>query len=157
VKFFHHTLRLNTQSLNPSGGSTSIIDLTPQLHALIAQANIQQGSITITSQHTTAAITINENEPRLLLDLQRFLARLVPPEAEYAHNDIEARGMPDEPRNAHAHIAAMLLGATTTLGITDGRLALGQYQSVLFVELDGPRARSIAVQISGIASAINAA
>jgi len=146
VKFFSHTLRLSTL------GSTSILDLTPQLQALIVQENIQAGTLTITSQHTTAAITINENEPRLLVDVQHFFARLVPKEAEYTHNDIEARGMPDEPRNAHAHIVAMLLGATTTLGITGGRLALGQYQSVLFVELDGPRERTVAVQISGIAA-----
>ena len=144
--FFSHTLRLSTL------GSTSIIDLSPQLQALIAQQNIQVGTITVTSQHTTAAITINENEPRLLVDVQHFFARLVPQEAEYTHNDIEARGMPDEPRNAHAHIVAMLLGATTTLGITGGRLALGQYQSVLFVELDGPRERNVVVQISGVAT-----
>ena len=105
----------------------------------------------MTSQHTTAAITVNENEPRLLQDVQHFLTRLVPKDAEYLHNDIEARGMPDEPRNAHAHIAAMLLGATVTLGIHGGRLALGQYQSVLFVELDGPRSRQVGVQIGGLA------
>lgn len=152
MKFFSHTLHLNTQSLKASGGSTSILDLTPQLQALIVQADIQEGTITVTSQHTTAAITINENEPRLLADVQHFLKRLVPEHDQYAHNDIEARGMPDEPRNAHAHIAAMLLGATTTLGIAGGRLALGQYQSVLFAELDGPRERNVAVQISGTTS-----
>jgi len=69
VKFFSHTLRLSTLGSTNTMGSTSIIDLTPQLQALIAQENIQAGTITVTSQHTTAAITINENEPRLLVDV----------------------------------------------------------------------------------------
>lgn len=141
----HHTLRLNTDA------TTGVYDIAPQLRELIAREGIRDGWITVTSQHTTAAITVNENEPRLLQDVQRFLTRLVPKDAEYLHNDIEARGMPDEPRNAHAHIAAMLLGATTTIGIHGGRLVLGQYQSVLFVELDGPRARHVGVQIGGLA------
>jgi len=143
VNVSHHTLRIQTEA------PTSVHDLTPELHALIERAGVRAGWVIVASQHTTAAITINENEPRLLDDLQRFLARLVPKDAEYLHNDIEARGMPDEPRNAHAHIAAMLLGATVTVGIAAGRLALGQYQSVLFVELDGPRSRTVHVQITG--------
>ena len=101
--------------------------------------------------HTEAVTGLYDLTPQLLEDVQRFLARLVPKDADYLHNDIEARGMPDEPRNAHAHIAAMLLGATVTLGIHGGRLALGQYQSVLFVELDGPRSRQVGVQIGGLA------
>lgn len=141
----HHMLRLATES------ATGVYDITPPLRELIARERIDDGWLIVTSPHTTAAITVNENEPRLLDDVQRFLARLVPKDAEYLHNDIEARGMPDEPRNAHAHIAAMLLGATATLGVRDGRLALGQYQSVLFVELDGPRARRVSVTIGGVA------
>lgn len=145
MRLAHHTLTLHTN------GSTELCDITPQIHELSAREGIRDGWITVTSQHTTAAITVNENEPRLLQDVQRFLMRLVPKDAEYLHNDIEARGMPDEPRNAHAHIAAMLLGATATLGVQGGRLALGQYQSVLFVELDGPRSRHVGVQIGGLA------
>ncbi len=137
----HHVLRLATAS------ATGIYDITPQLRELIARERVDDGWLIVTSQHTTAAITVNENEPRLLEDVQRFLARLVPQDGAYLHNDIEARGMPDEPRNAHAHIGAMLLGATSTLGIHDGRLALGQYQSVLFVELDGPRQRQVSIQL----------
>lgn len=141
----HRTLRIETDA------AAGVYDITPALHDLVAGAGYRDGWVTVTAQHTTAAVTVNENEPRLLEDLKRFLAKLVPEDAEYLHNDIEARGMPDEPRNAHAHIAAMLLGATATLGVRDGRLALGQYQSVLFVELDGPRARRVSVTIGGVA------
>ena len=145
MKIVHHTLRIETDA------STNIYDITPRLRKLIADEAIRDGWAIVTSQHTTAAVTINENEPRLLQDVQQFFARLVPKEADYLHNDIGARGMPDEPRNAHSHIAAMLLGASTTIGIARGRLALGQYQSVLFVELDGPRSRQVQVEIAGLA------
>lgn len=126
-----------------------IHDLTPRLREVVAASGIRQGSVLVSSRHTTCAITINENEPRLLEDLKRALARLVPKGAGYLHDDIEARGLPDEPPNADAHLAAMLLGASQTVPVADGTLALGTWQSVLFVELDGPRRRTVSVLIAG--------
>lgn len=143
MKTIHRVIELETTT------ESEIRDLTARLRQLLGDAGVRNGYLLVSSRHTTCAITINENEPRLIEDLKRFLARLVPKSDDYLHNDIEARGMPDEPRNAHAHIAAMLLGATVTVGIAAGRLALGQYQSVLFVELDGPRSRTVHVQITG--------
>lgn len=124
-------------------------DLTPTLRALLAETRVRHGHLLVSSRHTTCAVTINENEPRLIEDLKRFLARLAPKSGNYLHNDIEARGMPAEPRNAHAHLAAMLLGAAQWVPVADGALALGTWQSVLFVELDGPRRRAVSVQITG--------
>lgn len=139
----HHPLELET------GAAMDVHDLTPRLRALVAASGVRHGQMLVSSRHTTAAVTVNENEPRLIEDLKCFLARLVPKDAGYLHNDIEARGMPDEPRNAHAHLAAMLLGHAQTVGVVDGELALGTWQSVLFVELDGPRPRTVSVQIVG--------
>jgi secondary thiamine-phosphate synthase enzyme len=131
-----------------TAAEVEVIDLTPRLRELLAQSGVCAGLLTVSTRHTTTALTINENEPRLLEDLKRTLARLVPKTGDYLHNDIAARGAPtDEPPNAHAHIAAMLLGTTETLPVADGALALGTWQSVLFVELDGPRRRTVEVQI----------
>ncbi|HRQ06010.1 MAG TPA: YjbQ family protein [Nitrosomonas halophila] len=88
----------------------SFHDLMPQLRKLVAEAGVRQGWMIISAMHTTGAIIVNENEPRLLEDIENVLDRLVPKHDDYLHNDIFARTMPDKPRNAHAHIASMLLG-----------------------------------------------
>jgi secondary thiamine-phosphate synthase enzyme len=66
------------------------------------------------------------------------------------HNDLHLRDVPpDEPMNAHSHLMAMMLSTSEVIPIVHGQLALGTWQSVLFFELDGPRKRSVFVQISG--------
>lgn len=139
----HFTLEFDTVK------GVSLIDLTADINRKIAESGIQNGVATVCSQHTTTAITINENEARLVDDVRLYLNRLVPPNDHYLHNDIHLRDCPqDEPENAHAHIAAMLLGATESIPIQDGSLRLGTWQSVMLVELDGPRKRSVAIQLS---------
>jgi len=100
--------------------------------------------------HPTPALYVNENEPRLLEDLRRFLTRLAPPGVGYLHDDIELRDCPpDEPRNAHSHLAAILLNSTEVVPVAGGRLVLGTWQSLLLAELDGPRDRTVRVQLLG--------
>ena len=125
-------------------------DLMPAIRSAIAGSGIRQGFVTVTSQHTTTAIAINENESRLVEDVKAFLKRLIPPEERYLHNDISLRDCPpDEPENAHSHLAAMLLGSSEVIALADGVLQLGQYQSVMLYELDGPRRRKVSVQVYG--------
>ena len=128
----------------------SLHDLTPAIKALVVSAGIQSGFVTVTSQHTTTAIAINENEERLAEDVKAFLTRLIPPNDRYMHNDIALRDCPeDEPENAHSHLAAMLLGSSEVVALSSGELMLGQYQSVMLYELDGPRRRAVSVQVYG--------
>lgn len=125
-------------------------DLMPGIQDSIARSGIKQRFVTVTSQHTTTAIAINENEERLVEDVKAFLSRLIPPDKGYLHNDIALRDCPpDEPENAHSHLAAMLLGSSEVIALVDGVLQLGQYQSVMLYELDGPRRRKVSVQIYG--------
>lgn len=122
----------------------------PELKKTIARSGIRNGFVTITSQHTTTAIAINEHEARLIEDIKAFLTRLIPPRDRYLHNDITLRDCPpDEPENAHSHLAAMLLGSSEVVTLADGEMVLGQYQSVMLYELDGPRTRRVSVQIYG--------
>ena len=93
----------------------------------VIQSGIRNGFLTITSQHTTTAVCINENEQRLLQDVKTFLTRLIPPQDKYLHNDIALRDCPeDEPENAHSHLAAMLLGSSEVVPLSQGKLVLGQ-------------------------------
>lgn len=128
----------------------SLHDLMADIRKAVAASGIRNGFVTVTSQHTTIAITINENEPRLLEDVKAFLTRLIPPGDRYLHNDIQLRDCPpDEPENAHSHLAAMLLGSSEVIALADGELVLGKYQSVMLVELDGLRRRRVSVQVVG--------
>ncbi len=125
-------------------------DLMPGIREAIANAGIKNGFVTVTSQHTTTAIAINENEARLVEDVKAFLTRLIPPSDRYLHNDIALRDCPpDEPENAHSHLAAMLLGSSEVIALVESELQLGQYQSVMLYELDGPRKRKVNIQIYG--------
>ncbi len=129
----------------------SVSDITAQLQEAVRSSGIEEGVVTISSRHTTCAISVNESEERLLEDIRTFFLRLAPPQARYLHNDLHLRTNipPDEPENAHAHLIAMLLGNSESLCIHQGALVLGRYQAVLFIELDGPRERSVAVQVLG--------
>jgi secondary thiamine-phosphate synthase enzyme len=133
-----------------TGHGIALHDLMPGIKDAIAKSGIKNGFVTVTSQHTTTAIAINEHEERLLEDVKAFLTRLIPPADTYLHNDIQQRDCPpDEPENAHSHLAAMLLGSSEVIALVDGALQLGQYQSVMLYELDGPRPRKVSVQVYG--------
>lgn len=144
MRIENHTLHVATFA------GINLHDLTPDLRRLIADSRIRNGFVIVASRHSTTAITVNENEGRLLDDARAFFQNLVPAGGDYRHNDLHLRDVPQgEPRNAHSHILAMLLGSSETLPIADGELTLGRWQSVLLTELDGPRERSVAVQIVG--------
>jgi secondary thiamine-phosphate synthase enzyme len=140
----YHCLKLLTHD------SIEIINLTPQVNALIQARSMQQGHVLISSRHTTTAVTVNEYEERLLDDIKTYLRKLAPEGDRYLHNDLHLRDVPeDEPENAHSHLMAMTLGNSEMIPVVDGQLALGTYQSILLVELDGPRDRTVGVQLAG--------
>ena len=133
-----------------TGDGIALHDLMPGIKGAVTTSGITNGFITVTSQHTTTAIAINENEERLVEDVKMFLNRLIPPGDKYLHNDIALRDCPaDEPENAHSHLAAMLLGSSEVIALAEAELVLGQYQSVMLYELDGPRTRKVNVQVYG--------
>ncbi len=141
---FYHLIEVETQA------GIGIYNITPQINELLQKTAISNGQVLVFSQHTTTALAINENEERLLEDVKVHLKKLAPPEDKYLHNDLHLRIVPpDEPMNAHSHLMAMMLSTSEVIPVVEGQLALGTWQSVLFFELDGPRTRNVAVQISG--------
>ena len=140
------------QKLKVSTAKTfSTCDVTENIRALVRESGVLEGMITVTSLHTTCALSVNENEERLFDDIRNFFLTLVAPEASYKHNDLHLRVNipPDEPENAHSHLIAMLLGNSEVLVIHNSELIIGRYQSILLLEMDGPRVRTLAVQILG--------
>jgi secondary thiamine-phosphate synthase enzyme len=123
-----------------------LIDVTEQVRVLLEASGVRNGLLTVISGHTTAFVAINELEPHLQADMVDFLTRIAPPGADYGHD----RAPVDDRPNAHAHLAGLFMNASESIPIVDGRLVLGAWQSILFVELDGPReARSVNVHILG--------
>ena len=135
-----------------TGESFSVSDVTEAVNAVVKDSGVLEGAVTITSLHTTCALAVNENEERLLDDIQNFFLRLAPADDSYRHNDLQLRVNipPDEPENAHSHLIAMMLGNSEVLVVHTGALALGRYQSILLLEMDGPRERKLAVQVIGV-------
>ncbi|OKH30829.1 secondary thiamine-phosphate synthase enzyme [Calothrix sp. HK-06] len=129
----------------------NIHNITPQIESVVASTSIQNGYVLVFSRHTTTALAVNENEERLIQDIKVFLEKLAPFNDRYLHNDLHLRPNipPDEPKNAHSHLMAMMLNNTEMIPIVDGKLGLGTYQSILFFELDGARKRTILCQVSG--------
>ena len=126
----HETITVETKRREET------IDITPRVKAAVTRAKIREGIVAVTVAHTTAAVFVNENaDPDVQKDLLTALERMVPRDATYEH----AEG------NGPAHIKAVLIGNSVSLAIRDGAIALGTWQGVYFVELDGPRERSVTV------------
>jgi secondary thiamine-phosphate synthase enzyme len=130
-----------------------LIDITRPIEAFVREACLKDGLVQVFSCHTTAAVRIQEDEPLLLEDLRRFLARLAPADHAYGHNDFRVRTQhmhPDERPNGHAHCLQLLLGSSESVPVVDGELRLGEWQRLFLVELDGPRPqRELLVQLMG--------
>lgn len=120
------------------------IDLSDAVRAWVRTSGVRDGLLTVTSPHTTARITRNERETELQGDMVRFLERLAPADAAYRHNLDTVDGRP----NAHSHLLGLFLPASESIPVVDGELAMGAWQSLFLVELDGPRsARDVQLQL----------
>jgi len=116
-----------------------VVDITDRVREIIESQDVVDGIALIYTRHTTTAIIINENEAGLKEDLLKILERLIPSRAGYMHDRIDD--------NADSHLRAIFLGNSVVIPITNGKLDLGTWQRILFVELDGPRVRRIVVKV----------
>ena len=116
-----------------------LIDITEQVAEIVKKSNIKQGLCSIFAMHATAAIIINENaDPNICLDILDALNNIIPA-GKWRHDNIDG--------NAASHIKSTILGPSETIPIKNNELQLGQWQSPMLVELDGPRNRKIIITI----------
>ena len=121
--------------------NVEVINITSNVNDIIRKHDITNGIVNISTKHTTSSIMINEDEEGLKKDYAKFLEKIVPND-NYLHDRID--------NNATSHLKAMLTTPTQTLPIIDGKISLGTWQSIFFVELDGPRSnRTINIMIIG--------
>jgi secondary thiamine-phosphate synthase enzyme len=126
---------------------TEITDITKLVRDALHRSPVTNGIALVNTMHTTCALFMNEFQAALIEDLKGLIERLVPCRSGYRHDD--PRYSDCERGNAHSHLRAALLGRSIAVGVTNGELALGRFQSIIFAELDGPRKREISVQVIG--------
>lgn len=124
-----------------------IIDVTGEVSGTIERSGIKDGFVNIWVPHTTATVTVNEHDPDLWMDILAVMEKIVPVKGDYRHN-AKYRGFPGE-QNAHAHILNSLIKPSVTIPLVGGRMLLGTWQSILFIEMDGPQTRRIQIQVVG--------
>jgi secondary thiamine-phosphate synthase enzyme len=150
VKTFQFESQLRT------AGGLTVTDITEDVADAVRLSGITDGVCSVYSPHTTCSVRVNEFERGFLEDFALLLKRLVPSEHYYAHDDWDRRteNVCEEDMeigNGHAHCMSMLLGpAGESIPVRDGELALGQWQRVLFLELDRARDRRWLVQVVGV-------
>jgi secondary thiamine-phosphate synthase enzyme len=125
-------------------GHGDIIDITPQVEKLVAEADINNGTVTVFVAGSTAGVSTIEFEPGLLSDFQCMWDRNVPQNITYKHDQRWGDG------NGYSHVRASLLGASLVIPFNDKRLSLGTWQQIVLVDFDNrPRSREITLQITG--------
>lgn len=123
-------------------------DITGKVMEALRAANIRDGFVNLASLHTTTSIFLNEFQSALLEDIHHMLERVVDETEWYRHNSAEFSDC--ERKNATSHLRGLILGTgTLCLQVCKGKLVLGQFQSIIFAELDGPRERGLQIQLVG--------
>jgi secondary thiamine-phosphate synthase enzyme len=123
------------------------INLTARVEQLVVESGVRDGMVLIQSLHSTTAVFVNEWQDALLDDFRVLLEQAVRADAPWRHND--PRYSDCERGNAVSHLRALLLGASAVLAVRGGRVVRGTWQSIILAELDGPRTRSVSLQVFG--------
>jgi secondary thiamine-phosphate synthase enzyme len=121
-----------------SGQHCAMINITKDVQGIVKDSGVKNGICIIFVPHTTAGISINENaDPDVVRDILLEMSRVVPLTDGYNHSE----------GNSAAHIKSGMMGFSLTVIIEEGRLLLGTWQGIYFMEFDGPRIRKVHVKI----------
>ena len=137
----------NTSFTLASEEGTEVSDVTKLIRDIVQNSPVTAGIALVNTLHTTCALFVNEFQAALIDDLKGLVERLVPERGGYRHDD--PRYSDCERGNAHSHLRAALLGRSIAVGVNNGELTLGRFQSIIFAEFDGPRKREIHIQLIG--------
>jgi secondary thiamine-phosphate synthase enzyme len=125
-----------------------LINVTDRVNEIVRKSGIRDGIVHMQSLHTTTAVFINEWQDALLHDVRQFLDDLVNREDYYRHNDPNYSDC--ERKNADSHLRGMVMGQSLCLQVRNSAVLLGAWQSIILAEFDGPRSRSLSIQVSGV-------
>lgn len=122
----------------------AFINITPQVQEALRESGVREGLVLVNAMHITASVFINDDEPGLHHDYDRWLEELAPhePIARYRHN------LTGED-NADAHLKRQVMGREVVVAITEGQLDLGPWEQIFYGEFDGGRRKRVLVKIIG--------
>jgi secondary thiamine-phosphate synthase enzyme len=118
------------------------VNITPEVETAVREAKVREGMVLVSAMHITAGVFVNDDERGFLKDLDEFLERLAPQDADYRHHQTGES-------NGHAHLKNILVHHQVILPITKGALDLGPWQQVFYAEFDGQRAKRLVIKVIG--------
>ena len=124
-------------------GRRAFINITPKIEELVIKSGVKEGLCLVNAMHITASVFINDDEPGLHHDFDKWLEKLAPyaPTSQYEHNNGED--------NADAHLKRTIMGREVVVAITDGKLDFGPWEQIFYGEFDGQRKKRVLVKIIG--------
>ena len=119
-------------------------NITSKVEAAVRKSGVQEGLVLVNAMHITASVFINDDEPGLHRDYERWLEQLAPhaPTKQYRHNDTGED-------NADAHLKRQVMGREVVVAITKGKLDLGPWEQIFYGEFDGRRRKRVLVKVIG--------
>jgi len=141
MNFYSQELRISTRK------RMEILDITEDVHRIVMKSGIKNGLVNLWVPHATAAIAVNEHDTDLWEDIMNILQKIAPLKGDYRHNAKYRWSVGEQ--NAHAHILNCLIKPGVSIPLENGRMHLGTWQSILFIEMDGSRSRRVHVQVMG--------
>jgi len=129
-------------------GRDELHNLTRLVRDFVKASGVRAGSVIVSSLHTTSGVFINEWQDALVHDVKAYLATAINKDVYYRHNDPAWSDC--DRHNADSHLRSLMLGTSLTLPVIDGNVVLGEWQSIIMAEFDGPRERSVRMQAMGI-------
>ncbi len=125
-----------------------LINITDRINDIVKKSAIRDGIVHLQSLHTTASVFLNEWQDALLHDVRAYLDSIVNRDDYFRHNDPNYSDC--ERKNADSHMRGMMMGQTLSLQVRNASVLLGTWQNIIFAEFDGPRSRSMSVQVMGL-------
>ena len=120
------------------------VRLTPEVESCVAESGVREGLVLVNAMHITASVFINDDEPGLHRDYEKWLEELAPhaPTDQYRHNDTGED-------NADAHLKRQVMGREVVVAVTRGKLDLGPWEQIFYGEFDGRRKKRVLIKIIG--------
>ena len=125
-----------------------MINVTDRINEIVRKSGIRDGIVHLQSLHTTTAVFINEWQDALLHDVKTFLEAFINRQDYFRHNDPKYSDC--DRQNADSHLRGMMMGQSLCLQVRNSAVLLGTWQSIILAEFDGPRSRSMSIQVSGV-------
>jgi secondary thiamine-phosphate synthase enzyme len=119
------------------------LNITPEVEKCVRESGVKEGLVLVNAMNITASVFINDDEPGLHADFERWLEKLAPekPHSQYAHNGFED--------NADAHLKRQIMGREVVVAITDGKLDFGTWEQIFYGEYDGKREKRVLIKVIG--------